>query len=101
MHSHAKTSAEIDGNLIYVAASFLFLRKSRGEVLKKNCSSGILPAGLDGLVLWRACGATGRLARLIGSRQARCPPASQRKRPHEFHRAPPGFGVYTCLKVIK
>jgi len=34
MHSHAKTSAEIDGNLIYV--SFLFLRKSRGEVLKKK-----------------------------------------------------------------
>jgi len=42
MHSHAKTSAEIDGNLIYVAVPFLFLRKSRGEVLKKNCSPGNL-----------------------------------------------------------
>jgi hypothetical protein len=75
MHSHAKTSAEIDGNLIYV--SFLFLRKSRGKVLKKNCSTGNLSASLDGLVPWRACGATGRLAWLIASRQAGCPPASQ------------------------
>jgi hypothetical protein len=47
MHSHAKTSAEIDGNLIYVAVPFLFLRKSRGEVLKKNCSPGILSTSLD------------------------------------------------------
>src|SRR5882762_6435609 len=75
MHSHAKTSAEIDGNLIYV--SFIFLRKSRGKVLKKNCSPGILSASLDGLVPRRACGATGRLAWLIASRQATCPPASK------------------------
>jgi hypothetical protein len=77
MHSHAKTSAEIDGNLIYVAVPFLFLRKSRDEVLKKNCSTGIFSISLDGLVPWRACGATGRLAWLIASRQAGCPPASQ------------------------
>jgi hypothetical protein len=37
MHSHAKTSAKIDDNLIFISQSFLlfFLRKSRGEVLKK------------------------------------------------------------------
>ena len=52
MHSHAKTSAEIDGNLIYVAVPFLFLRKSRGKVLKKNCSTGIFSASLGGLVPW-------------------------------------------------
>jgi len=60
MHSHAKTSAEIDGNLIYV--SFIFLRKSRGKVLKKNCSPGILSASL---------GRTRPVASLWGNRASR------------------------------
>ena len=37
MHSHARTSAKIDATRFYVVVCFLlfFLRKSRGEVLKK------------------------------------------------------------------
>jgi hypothetical protein len=62
MHSHAKTSAEIDDNLIYVAVSFLFLRKSRGEVLKKNCSPGIFV---------RQPGRTRPVASLWGDRASR------------------------------
>ena len=40
MHSHARTSAKIDATLVYLAVFLVlfFLRKSRGEVLKKiNC----------------------------------------------------------------
>jgi hypothetical protein len=52
MHSHAKTSAEIDDNLLEIAVSFLllFLRKSRGEVLKKKSVltfSGVERLGLS------------------------------------------------------
>jgi hypothetical protein len=38
MHSHARTSAKTDATLVYLAVFFLlfFLRKPRGEVLKKN-----------------------------------------------------------------
>ena len=38
MHSHARTSAKIDATLVYLAVFLVlfFLRKSRGEVLKKN-----------------------------------------------------------------
>jgi hypothetical protein len=44
--------------------SFLFLRKSRGKVLKKNCSTGIFSASLGGLVPWASLWGN-RAARLV------------------------------------